>query len=71
MLHRVLEELTDISIYGASCFFGWNRLTVAVMLHRVVERKWLTLAVLLHRVCWTEVTDSSSYGVSSILEGSE
>jgi len=26
---------------------------------------------MVHRVCWMEVTDSSSYGASSILYGSE
>jgi hypothetical protein len=26
---------------------------------------------MVHRVCWTELTDSSSYGASSVLDGTD
>jgi hypothetical protein len=51
MLHRVLGELTDSSIYGESCV-GRNRLTVAIIVHRV---------------CWMELTDSSCDGAFCVL----
>jgi hypothetical protein len=31
----------------------------------------MTVAVMVHRVCWMEMTDSSSYGASCVLEWTE
>jgi hypothetical protein len=36
----------------------------------VVRVTW-SVAGKVHRVCWTELTDSSSYGESCVLEGTE
>jgi len=42
------------------------------MVHRVcVGRNLLTVAVMLHRVCWTKLTDSSCYGASCVLDGTD
>jgi len=29
----------------------------------------MTVEVMMHRVCWTELSDSSSYDVSCVLDG--
>ena len=40
------------------------------MVHRVCCME-LTVVVMVRRVCWMELTDSSSYGASCVLDGTD